>query len=121
MMILLAKLPSQIKEIIYSYNQKTIDAMTLTFATICNDAIINWQQHSSKENKEILKVSIQRNSIYSAKARILFSSSSTKHSRTKCHNLAKWLSHYLYFFSFLFLLDLLHRRSAEKYHVTSIT
>jgi len=51
MMTLLAKLPPQIKEIIYSYNQKTINAMTLTFATICNDAIINWQQHSSKRKQ----------------------------------------------------------------------
>jgi len=27
-----------------------------------------------------------------------------------CHDLAKWLSYYLYFFSFLFLLDLLHKK-----------
>jgi len=33
-----------------------------------------------------------------------------------CHNLAKWLSHYLYFFSFSFsfILDLLHRRECRK-------
>jgi len=40
-----------------------------------------------------------------------------------CHDLAKWLSHYLYFFSFSFsfllLLDLqLQRWSMGKYHVT---
>ena len=34
-----------------------------------------------------------------------------------CHDLAKWLSHYLYFFSFLFfsfILDLLHRGKCGK-------
>ena len=35
-----------------------------------------------------------------------------------CHDLAKQLSHYLYFFSFSFLLDLLHIRSVGKCHVT---
>ena len=30
------------------------------------------------------------------------------------HDLAKWLSHYLYFFSFLFLLFYLHRRECRK-------
>ena len=34
------------------------------------------------------------------------------------HDLAKQLSYYLYFFSFLFLLDLLHIRSVGKCHVT---
>jgi len=33
------------------YNQKTINAMTLIFATIHNDAIMNWQQCSSKEKQ----------------------------------------------------------------------
>jgi len=47
-MTLLAKLPPQMEEIACNYNQKTIDAMTLTFATIHNNAIINWQQYSSK-------------------------------------------------------------------------
>jgi len=32
----------------------------------------------------------------------------------KCHDLAKWLSHYLYFFFFLFLLDLLHKEGVQK-------
>jgi len=31
-----------------------------------------------------------------------------------CHDLAKWLSHYLYLYSFLFLLDLLHRKECGK-------
>ena len=39
-----------------------------------------------------------------------------------CHDLAKWLSHYLYFFSFLFLFLLIGltttRWSAGKSHVT---
>ena len=39
-----------------------------------------------------------------------------------CHDLAKWLSHYLYFFSFLFFSFLIGltttRWSAGKYHVT---
>jgi len=30
----------------------------------------------------------------------------------KYHNLAKWLSHYSYFFLFYFLLDLLHKDRA---------
>lgn len=47
-MTLLAKLPPQMKEIACSYNQKTIDMTSLTFVTICNDAIMDWQQHSSK-------------------------------------------------------------------------
>ena len=38
----------------------------------------------------------------------------------RCHNLAKWLSHYLYFFSFLFLSDLLHIRSVGKCYITSV-
>jgi len=32
----------------------------------------------------------------------------------ECHDLAEWLSHYLYFFSFLFLLDLLHKEEVWK-------
>ena len=40
-MTLLVKLPLQIKEITCSYNQKTINAITLIFAMICNDAMIN--------------------------------------------------------------------------------
>jgi len=35
-----------------------------------------------------------------------------------CYDLAKQLSHYLYSFSFSFLLDLLHIRSVGKCHVT---
>ena len=48
-----------------------------------------------------------------------------------CHDLAKWLSYYLYFFSFLFfffsfILDLLHRRkcgkaSRHECHTTTVT
>jgi len=34
-----------------------------------------------------------------------------------CHDLANWLSHYLYFFSFLFLF-ITTRWSVGKYHVT---
>lgn len=45
--ILLSKLPPQIEKIAQSYDWKTIDAMTLTFVTICNNAIMNWQQCSS--------------------------------------------------------------------------
>jgi len=38
----------------------------------------------------------------------------------RCHDLAKWLSHYLYFFSFLFLFLLITttRQSAGKSYVT---
>ena len=32
----------------------------------------------------------------------------------KCHDLAKWLSHYLYLLYFSFLLDLLHRKECRK-------
>jgi len=42
----------------------------------------------------------------------------------KCHDLAKWLSYYLYFFSFLFLLDLLHKEGVQEsitYHRTDVT
>ena len=41
----------------------------------------------------------------------------------QCHNLAKWLSHCLYFFSFFFLLSWTYyiEGSAEKCHVTSVT
>ena len=38
---LLLKLPPQIEEIACSYNQKTKDTTSLTFATICNDTILN--------------------------------------------------------------------------------
>jgi len=35
-----------------------------------------------------------------------------------CHNLAKWLSHYLFYFSFSFLfsfyLDLLHKKGVQE-------
>ena len=47
-MTLLAKLPVQMEEITRNYNQKTSDATSLIFAIICNDAIMNWQQCSSK-------------------------------------------------------------------------
>jgi len=40
-----------------------------------------------------------------------------EHSANNCHDLANWLSHYLYFFSFLFLFTTT-RWSAGKYHVT---
>ena len=32
----------------------------------------------------------------------------------RCYNLVKWLSYYLYFFSFFFLLDLLYRKECGK-------
>ena len=40
-----------------------------------------------------------------------------------CHDLAKWLSYYLYFFSFLFLLSWTYytEGSVGKCHVTSVT
>jgi len=47
-MTLLAKLLVQMEEIAQNYNQKTSDAISLTFAIIHNDAIMNWQQCSSK-------------------------------------------------------------------------
>jgi len=31
-----------------------------------------------------------------------------------CYDLAKWLSYYLYFFSFLFLLDLLYKEEVQE-------
>jgi len=44
---------------------------------------------------------------------------------TGCHDLVKWLSYYLYFFSFLFSFFLSWtyyiEGSAEKCHVTSVT
>jgi len=36
------------EEIACSYNQKIISVMTLTFVTICNNTIMNWQQNFSK-------------------------------------------------------------------------
>jgi len=41
----------------------------------------------------------------------------------ECHDLAKWLSHYLYFFSFSFLLSWTYytEGSVGKCHVTSVT
>jgi len=47
-MTLLAKLPLQIEEIAWSYNQKSSDTLSLFFAAIRNDVILNWQQRSSK-------------------------------------------------------------------------
>jgi len=47
----LAKLPPQM-EIACNYNQRASDATSLTFATICNDAIMNWQQRSSKGKQQ---------------------------------------------------------------------
>ena len=39
-----------------------------------------------------------------------------------CHDLAKWLSYYLYFFSFLFLVGLtIQEKSTEKYYMTNVT
>jgi len=42
--------------------------------------------------------------------------SSTNNSIETCHDLVKWLSHYLFLFlfSFSFILDLLHRRECRK-------
>ena len=45
---LLSKLSPQIEKIAHSYNQKTKDTTSLTFTTIHNDTILNWQQQSSK-------------------------------------------------------------------------
>jgi len=50
-MTLLAKLLLQMKEITQSYNQKSSDALSLSFAAIHNDVILNWQQHLSKEKQ----------------------------------------------------------------------
>jgi len=47
-MTLLAKLPPQMEEIARSYNQKSSDTLSLFFAAIRNDVILNWQQRSSK-------------------------------------------------------------------------
>jgi len=41
-----------------------------------------------------------------------------KQAISTCYDLAKWLSHYLYFFSFSFLRLTTTRWSAGKYHVT---
>jgi len=45
-----------------------------------------------------------------------------KDEKSRCHDLAKWLSHYLYFFSFLFFFFFFGltttRWSVGKYHVT---
>jgi len=48
----------------------------------------------------------------------------TVNPQPQCHDLAKWLSHYLYFFSFLFLLDLLHKEGVWESvicHRTDVT
>ena len=47
-MTLLAKLLPQMEKIAQSYNQKSLDALSLSFAAIHNDVILNWQQRSSK-------------------------------------------------------------------------
>jgi len=39
------------EEIARNYNQKTTNATSLIFATIYNDAIMNWQQRLSKEKQ----------------------------------------------------------------------
>jgi len=51
---LLAKLWLQIEEIAQSYNQKSFNALSLSFTAICNDVILNWQQHSSKGKQRTL-------------------------------------------------------------------
>jgi len=47
-MTLFAKLLLQMEEIAWSYNQKSLDTLSLSFAAICNDIILNWQQHLFK-------------------------------------------------------------------------
>ena len=42
-------------------------------------------------------------------------------SRLKCHDLAKQLSYYLYFFSFLFFWTYYIRECVRKYHMTKVT
>jgi len=63
--------------------------------------------------KEVLK-RLQFNDLYAKAEKYFFEQSSIKYlgviilknkvqiDEEKCHDLAKWLSHYLYFFSFLF-------------------
>jgi len=52
---LLLKLSPQMKEIACSYNQNTEDTTSLTFVMIHNDAILNWQQWSSKGKQRPLQ------------------------------------------------------------------
>jgi len=39
------------EEIAQSYNQKLLDALSFSFAAICNDVILNWQQRLSKRKQ----------------------------------------------------------------------
>ena len=41
-------LSPQIEEIVCNYNSKTSDVTSLSFSVIWNDAILNWQQCSSR-------------------------------------------------------------------------
>jgi len=51
--MLLSKLPAQMEEIVRNYNCKTANATSLTFSVIRDDAIMSWQQYSSKEKNKI--------------------------------------------------------------------
>ena len=77
--------------------------------------------------KEVLK-RLQFNDLYAKAEKYFFEQSSIKYlgviilknkvqiDEEKCHDLAKWLSHYLFFFffSFLFLLDLQLQDGAQE-------
>jgi len=84
-MTLLAKLPLRIEEIAWSYNQKSLDIHTLSFAAIHNDVILNWQQHSSKAKQRTPQQSfkVKNYQMFSTRARTLSSSSSNMRCRTK--------------------------------------
>jgi len=80
----LSKLPAQMEEIARNYNRKTADATSLTFSAIRDDAIMSWQQCSSK-GKNKIQSDYQ---IYSKKARTLTSISNNCRRRVRVPTLA---------------------------------
>jgi len=50
---LLSKLSAQMEEIARNYNHKTANTTSLTFSAIRDDAIMSWQQCSSKGKNKI--------------------------------------------------------------------